>query len=244
VIDATGDADIAWRAGAECVEASSKLTMWAIEASLASARRAAEASRASALLDVVQLGADAAGNHAPPGSGDLAGTDAEQVTRFILESRKLLREHYMGQQGENGAERHNRYPITLPAMAQFRTTRRIAGRATLSGADDGRRFADSIGMVPDWRRPGPVMEIPYNTLLPERIRGLLCAGRCISSEGDAWEVTRVIPAAALTGQAAGAAAVLSVQNDTTPDRVDVAQLQERLLEHGVRLLHRSDLKVS
>lgn len=78
---------------------------------------------------------------------------------------------------------------------------------------------------------------------PPALQRFAYAGRCISSEGDAWEVTRVIPAAALTGQAAGAAAALTVQNDTTPDRVDVGQLQQRLREHGVRFLHQSDLKV-
>ena len=82
----------------------------------------------------------------------------------------------------------------------------------------------------------------HSPVVPVNVRAT-CAGRCISSEGDAWEVTRVIPAAALTGQAAGAAAALSVQYDTTLDRVDVGQLQQRLRERGVRLLHQSELKV-
>lgn len=73
------------------------------------------------------------------------------------------------------------------------------------------------------------------------MKGLLAAGRCISSEGDAWEVTRVIPAAALTGQAAGAAATLAVEKKTTPDRLDPADVQQRLREHGI-LLHIDEIE--
>ncbi|HAH86815.1 MAG TPA: hypothetical protein DCL60_05530, partial [Armatimonadetes bacterium] len=37
---------------------------------------------------------------------------------------------------------------------------------------------------------------------------MLAAGRCISSVEDAWEVARVIPTAAPTGQGAGIASTL------------------------------------
>ena len=65
--------------------------------------------------------------------------------------------------------------------------------------------------------------------------GLLAAGRCISSQGDAWQVTRVIPPAALTGQAAGLAATLAVQRDTTPDRLDARDVQAELAAKNIPL---------
>ena len=92
----------------------------------------------------------------------------------------------------------------------------------------------------DWRKPGHVWEVPYDALVPTRIKGLLAAGRCISSEGDAWEVTRVIPPAALTGQVAGLAATLAVQADTLPDRLDAGDLQRHLDGKGIPC-HLSDL---
>ena len=76
-------------------------------------------------------------------------------------------------------------------------------------------------------------EIPYGTLLPQRVTGLLVAGRCISSEGDAWEVTRVIPPAALTGQVAGLAAGLAIQHGTTPDQIAASTLQTELERLGI-----------
>ena len=73
-------------------------------------------------------------------------------------------------------------------------------------------------LVAVWRKPGYIWEIPYGTLIPQDIKGLITAGRCISSANDAWEITRLIPAAALTGQVAGVAARLAIQHNTTPER--------------------------
>ena len=97
------------------------------------------------------------------------------------------------------------------------------------------------GNVPaDWRTNGQVWEIPYGTLLPRKANGLLAAGRCIASEGDAWEVTRVIPIAALTGQAAGAAATLAVRRGTTLDALDPKDVQAVLRQKRIPY-HLTDL---
>jgi hypothetical protein len=70
-------------------------------------------------------------------------------------------------------------------------------------------------------------------MLPVNIKNLIAAGRCIDAASDAWEVIRVIPCAALTGEAAGTAAALSVAACTTPDRLDIKLLQQTLrLNHN------------
>lgn len=229
VIDATGDADIAFRAGAPCAEAGNWLSIWAIQISLEQARKAVENEDPAALLNVIHLGGDAWSHGQPEGQEKMSGVDAEAVTRFTLQSRRLLREYYQQRQaglGKNG--RQTLYPVTLPSMAQFRTTRRILGIEGLQDGQYGQRFETSIGLAADWCKPGFVWEIPYGSLLPRQVIGLLVAGRCIASEGDAWEVTRVIPAAALTGQAAGLAACLAVKQNTQPDQLPVEQIQQAL----------------
>ena len=230
IIDATGDADVAFRAGAECATGENIMAMWALRASLEKARKASADGSGGPLLDITILG----GIPGSPEAVDLEkydGTDAKTVTRFVLEGRRMLREHFV----KSSADRHDDFPVTLPSMAQFRTTRRIVGRETLTDGQNATRFEDSIGLVADWRQPGYVWEIPLRTLIPHKIKGLLAAGRCISSSGDAWEVTRVIPAAALTGQACGAAAVLALERQTTPDRLDASDVQARLRERGVKI---------
>jgi 2-polyprenyl-6-methoxyphenol hydroxylase-like FAD-dependent oxidoreductase len=239
VVDATGDADVAARAGAECALGQNWLSIWAVQASLESARGALEQGSGLPLLDVVRLGGDDAGRGAPT-PRRWAGTSGEEVTQFVLEARKLLLDHYKARQAEMGTTGpQSLFPVTLPAMAQFRTTRRIVGQATMSDGQHGRHVPDSVGLVADWRKAGHVWEVPYGVLLPRGVRGLLAAGRCISSEGDAWQVTRVIPPAALTGQAAGLAAALAARRDTTPDALDPGHVQAELRK-GQTPLHLGD----
>lgn len=239
VIDATGDADVAFRAGAECFESENWLVVWALQGSLKSARAAAARADGTPLLDRITIGEGGAQELAPP-EGGLRGTDGDDVSRFVREGRRLLREHLRRKQAQAEGGRAGVFPLALPTMAQFRTTRGIVGRRTLCAGEHGRAAADSIGLVADWREPGPVWEIPYGTLVPEKIEGLLAVGRCISSRDDAWHVTRVIPAAALTGQAAGCAAALAVRRDTTPGQLDVADLQDLLRREGIPV-HLADL---
>jgi hypothetical protein len=90
-----------------------------------------------------------------------------------------------------------------------------------------------VGLVADWRKKGFVWEVPYASLLPKKVKGLIAAGRCISNERDAWEVMRVIPAAALTGQIAGLSAAVAVKNKTNPDALAVKDIQDALKSKGI-----------
>jgi len=233
IVDATGDADVAYRAGAPCEVGGNLLAIWAIQASLDAARKAVQQESGTPLQDLVLFGSNVADVHGRSAKA-WSGLDAGSVTAFVLAGRAFLREHYARRQAAGeGAERRNAYPVTLPSMPQFRTTRRIVGRANLTGGEHGQRQPDSVGLVADWRDPDSVWEIPYGVLLPTKVRGLLAAGRCIASGGDAWEVTRLMHAAALTGQAAGIAATLAVQGGTTPDLVAPRAVQKELEEKGI-----------
>ncbi|GAG24913.1 unnamed protein product, partial [marine sediment metagenome] len=233
VVDATGDADVAFRAGAECEERDNWLSIWVLEESLEVAQKAVAEGSGAGLLHRVYLGGSDTGKGHPPGMKKFRGTDGKEVTEFILEGRRLVREHYQQKQAGDPAGRLNCFPVTLPAMAPFRTTRRIVGETTLSAGMDGRHFDDSVGLVGDWRGPGRVWEIPYGSLLPRSIDGLLAAGRCISSEGKAWEATRVIHGSAHTGEIAGIAASLAARLDTTPRALDVETIRGELRQRGI-----------
>ena len=103
---------------------------------------------------------------------------------------------------QEGRARKDQFVLTLPGMPQFRKVYCLDAARVLEAGENGRRFEDSIGLAGDWRQAGPVWEIPYRSLYPRvSVDGLLAAGRCTGARGDAWEVTRVIPVAALTGQA-------------------------------------------
>jgi hypothetical protein len=233
VIDATGDADIALAAGARCETGTNSLSIWAGQASMWRAREAVEKDDGALLVDMVRIGANDSGFGHPEDEPKFSGINGRDVSEYILRSRRLLRSHFQRCQAKVG--RTTEYPLYLPTMAQYRMTRRIVGRATLRNDDVNRPgIPDAIGLIPSWCKNGRVWELPYGTLLPERIRGLLMAGRCISAEdGEAWNVSRVIPAAAFTGEVAGLAATLSLRDGVAPDELSVSSLQACLKERGI-----------
>ena len=59
--------------------------------------------------------------------------------------------------------------------------------------------------------------IPYGCLVPEKLRGLLLAGRNISGTHMAHSNYRAMPICLATGEAAGAAAALSVRTGVSPE---------------------------
>lgn len=134
----------------------------------------------------------------------------------------------------------------------IRESRRIVGAYTLTGADvvAARSFPDAVarsaypidihnpagsGTTTQRLAPGASYEIPYRCLLPERVDGLLVAGRCISTTHEALASTRLTPTVMTLGQAAGTAAALAVSSDREPRAIDVAELRARLERAGVDL---------
>ena len=116
-------------------------------------------------------------------------------------------------------------------------TRKIIGEYVLSDKEEHTYFEDSIGMVSNWKKRGPVYEVPFRTLYSSKVKNLICAGRCTSVNETLWDVMRVIPCCAVTGEAAGVAAAMTDDFST----LDVKVLQKVLVENGV-LLHEEDLK--
>ena len=115
-------------------------------------------------------------------------------------------------------------------------TRRINGVYVMGADETHREFADSVGMVSDWRKRGPVYEVPFSTLCGKKVKNLLAAGRCTSVTDGLWDVMRVIPCCAVTGEAAGLAAAIADDFSS----IDVSALQAGLSERGVKL-HEKEL---
>ncbi|MBD3351263.1 MAG: FAD-dependent oxidoreductase [Candidatus Lokiarchaeota archaeon] len=229
VIDTTGDADCIFRAGSPCSLGKNYLSYWCYCISDSSIKKANEKKELKAALKLQMLGAGSAGINAPHGYSTYYGTKASDVSRFVLDGRKLLREKLL-KNDENYS-----IPITLPTMAQFRTTRYVEGHYLLKKTDVNKSFYDSVGCIADWRKRGEIYEIPYRCLVPKERENLITAGRTISSAGDTWDVTRVIPAAALTGEAAGTAVAIAKHNQCNIHEVPIDQLQRLLKENGNKI---------
>ncbi len=130
-----------------------------------------------------------------------------------------------------------------------RETRHILGEYTLTGLDSRgeTHFEDSIAAdssALDIHDPKggdvdfqsmPPYEIPYRCLLPQGVEQILVAGRCISADHEAHARSRNMPACMATGQAAGVAAAIAVQDGVTVRQVPVAKVQAALRAIGMPL---------
>lgn len=162
------------------------------------------------------------------GAGSYHGMTAEDVSRMTMDAHAAFKADFL----TGGPLAPDHRPAAVAALPQLRMTRRLAGAAT----PDETPFApcpDSIGLAADWRRRGPVFELSYGSLYSPGCQNLFAAGRCISVSDALWDVTRVIPCCALTGQAAGTAAALTA---STGRRAGAKELQAALAAAGV-LLH-------
>jgi hypothetical protein len=180
-VDATGDADIAFRAGASCATQLSHMTIWAMGMKPESAKDLL-AGGGRPLRMLMAAGARDDGSHAIPKMRMFSGVVGKNVSEFVLTGRRLLREKYRAAQarlGPNG--RKKIFPLGLPAMANFRTTRRIEARYTLGDHHPFRHFKDCVGVVTNWKTGRDLWELPYRALLPRKVDGLLTAGRCIGA---------------------------------------------------------------
>ena len=227
VVDATGDADVAVRAGVPCEDGISYLTYIAYYTDAERSRAAADSGNMFHGRKWMNSGSDLWGNGHPKDMPYFKGISAKDQTRFVLEGQRRLMDMVRGMPGES------REFTTLPSMAQYRKTRRMIGDYTMLESDAGTRQEDSVGVAGDFVHRGILYELPYRILFSSRIDNLFAAGRNVSSTGWAWDVTRVIPVAVATGEAAGTAAALCVKNGKVNHSLDVAMLQSGLADGGV-----------
>ncbi len=157
-----------------------------------------------------------------PGSRFYAGDRGSDVSAYVQDMHDMILEN---------AQKQNAVPFLIPTIPLLRMTRRLLGRETLTEANLGQWRTDAVALTGDWRKPAPVYAIGLAHLQGVKSANLFAAGRCISSAGDAWDVTRVIPTCAATGEAAGLAAAMWAQTGT----VDVPALQNRLKAAGAIL---------
>lgn len=84
-------------------------------------------------------------------------------------------------------------------------------------------------------------QIPYYCLIPKDVDGLIASEKSISVSHIVNGCTRLQPVVMLVGQAAGAAAALSVKNNTQPREVNLFELQSTLIDAGCQLFPYKDL---
>lgn len=155
------------------------------------------------------------------------GLDSKELTDFVVYGHEQILQNFL-----NKGQVSAKHALTsIASIPQVRMTRRIEGAYTMNDEESYQRFEDSVGLFSDWRKAGPVYELPFGCLYGDLDNAFAC-GRCISVTDDLWDVTRVIPVCAVSGQAVGTAAALL---ETTIKEIELDKLQNCLMEAGVKL---------
>ena len=225
VIDCTGDADIVALAG-EPFE-SERIHPWLWFRTANVDVEAAEAS--SARFSYYRTSNQAGYLH------DIDATNPDDLTYAEVECRRLVRAE-LDRLRQDGPGFGGAYLAGFAATLGITESRRLDGRYMLSREDmDTAPFDDTIAVTGHWTKYGSTYNIPYRSLLPKGLDNLLVAGRCISVDHRTHHATKEIPACFATGEAAGAAAAMSLDSPTSAAGVDVARLRRSLTDSGVYL---------
>ncbi|ASJ74359.1 FAD-dependent oxidoreductase [Granulosicoccus antarcticus] len=173
------------------------------------------------------------------------GTDPDDLTQFEFEGRRqsmlaieALRRYTPGCSGI----RLRNFGMTIG----IRDTRKVDCLYNMTSTDvrEQGRFEDSVGIFPEFidgygililPTTGRYFEIPYQNLLPKGVENLLVSGRATGGDRVSHAATRNMACCAVTGQAAGVAAALSVKSSQSLAKVDVRSIQKELERQGARV---------
>jgi hypothetical protein len=129
---------------------------------------------------------------------------------------------------------------TAPQLGT-RGSRRLIGEHMVNEEDmrTGRVFEDTIVVCPNHHHvvspEHPHVHIPYRSIVPKKVDGLLIAGRSFSSEDIVNEDYNLIPHCIAIGEAAGTAAAIAVKENINVREVNHQALQEHLVKQGAHL---------
>jgi hypothetical protein len=134
--------------------------------------------------------------------------------------------------------------VGTSSQMAVRETRRLKGLYILTEEDaaKGATFEDTIG----WRSgyldlmgykytEMKIHDVPYRAILPEKVDGLLTAGRSISATHVGMAAGKSMGNCVATGHAAGLAASISAKKGIMPREVKVPEIQDALRKDGVDL---------
>lgn len=197
---------------------------------------------------------------------ELGGTqdtyrDAEEIRDDLLRLMYGMWDHLKNHCPKYRDQAANHKLVWMAHVAGKRENRRLIGDYILTQNDIARQtlFTDRVaygGWGVDDHYPegffykGPPAQhdykawphsIPYRSLYSKNVDNLLMAGRNVSASHVAMSATRVMLTCAVMGQAAGTAAAMCVEHQTTPRGLyqspkDLEELQQQLLKDGTHLI--------
>ena len=260
IVDCSGDADIAYFAGAPILKEAGNLAPATLLlnvsniANYTSKDMSGVADKARSKYPLIPDGWGLTKisnchhfyiNHSgTKGIGNIDVTDHEQFSRAECQSRRQAVQITEAMREFGGGELGKVEIVGASTQIGVRESRRIQGSYIITEEDSmtGSRCDDVIAWRSGWLDIGfvrvtqmKIHQVPYRSIVPEEIDGLLAAGRCISTTHEGAAAGKSMGNCMATGHAAGIAAALASKEKKAPRELDVKKIQEVLRNDGVDL---------
>jgi flavin-dependent dehydrogenase len=232
VVDATGNADIAFCAGAETQFSVSALGVLSVQLAGFPHRNLGD-------------------NYNNTCYTMVDDTDVVDVWHLMTSMRLAY-----------GKSQGPQVPYDVGQLVDSRERRRIIGEYTLTTQDilnqrthpdtisqhmsnfDAAAFPDSAMLLAyDMKGPDFRVDMPYRCLLPKGLDGIVVVGLGASVERDAMTLVRMQPDLQNQGYAAGMAAAMAAKRNGCTREIDIRQVQQQMVREGVlesRVTHDRD----
>ncbi len=171
-----------------------------------------------------------------PRQSGYSGLDVDDLSEVEIRSRRIMAQMLEFYRANAPGFEHAFLALSAPQVG-VRHTRRLVGTGRVSRAQwpTAMVHPDEIGVTPSVNPKFPNISIPYGSLVPARLDGLLAPGRHVSCDPSSHGFMREIPQCWVTGQAAGVAAAVALAQGVEPRAVDVGRVQALLRGQGVFL---------
>ena len=171
-----------------------------------------------------------------PRQAGYSALDVADLTAVEVRSHELMAAHLEVYRRDAPGFEQAYLMLSAPQLG-VRHSRRLVGVKKVLRAQwpSGEALDDEVGVSPSLSPKFPNISIPYGSLVPRELDGLLACGRHISCDPNSHSFLREIPQCWVTGQAAGTAAALAARSKVAPRKVEVLDLQQELLKQAVHL---------
>ena len=181
-----------------------------------------------------------------PSPGPTNAADADELTAEEIKVRLAVYEDLENKKKAKPGELDGAWVLDTGTHIGVRQTRFFEGEYKITNDDvlEGREFDDVIAMASNpiisyygYRRflEHEGYQIPYRCIIPKNVEGLYVVGRCMSSDQQAYESWRAMAHILAIGEAAGVASALCVQTGSKVRALDVKLLQKKLIEQNCEI---------
>ncbi len=179
-----------------------------------------------------------------PRQSGFSALDVDDQTEVEVRSHRLMAQH-LDYYRSNAPGFENAFLFLSAPQLGVRHARRLTGVSKMLRAHwpTGQVLDDEIGVTPSVSPKFPNISIPYGSLVPLVLDGLLACGRHVACDPNTHGFMREIPQCWITGQAAGVGAAMAANRGVEPRAVNLDELQSTLLGQGAYLRPRAAAQI-